>query len=100
MDPKTDRISFLIDPQRHLKAKQRIDIACGDPFLKLKDNFISPTSIIEEKHSQLSKTIDKTLLQLPSFGKQKSQIERTIQLIQNQNNQTSGASGLRGQQLS
>lgn len=78
VDARTDRVSFILDPQRHLKAKERIDISCGDPFLKLKDNFTAPIHEAQAASSQLTKKVGETLQHLPMFHRQKQNVETAL----------------------
>ena len=55
-----------------------IDISCGDPFLKLKDNFTAPIHEAQAASSQLTKKVGETLQHLPMFHRQKQNVETAL----------------------
>jgi len=90
VDVRSERVSFLYDPQAHLKAKAKLDIGCGDPFIKLRENQPNLAHEKARARSLLKKTAGITLQALPGYSQHKQELEAALQHVAATSALTSG----------
>lgn len=57
----TDHQAYKLNPQEYTKHQKTLDYSCGDPFLKLKSTYTSPTADMADKRTDFDKHVKHTL---------------------------------------
>ena len=63
----TDNQAYKLNPQEYSKLQKTLDYSCGDPFLKLKSNYMSPTADLADKRIEFEKNKKQTLKNIMHF---------------------------------